>query len=84
VFDGEDGEEITDIQTWTTGNGVKGCPKATAYDSMEYGVVDKAGTFDPVLSFETYTFNYLKPQFRAPLDSTKTKTIHSPKVQKNK
>jgi hypothetical protein len=51
---------------------------------MAYGVVDKPGTSNPVLSFETYTFNYLGPQFHSPLDSTKTKTIHSPKVQKSK
>jgi hypothetical protein len=80
VFEGDDAEIITDIQTWTTGNSNKGCPKASTYDLLEYGIISAGG--DPELSYETYTFNYFKPQFRAPLDATKTKTIHSPKTPK--
>ena len=59
----------TDIQMWSTSG--KGCPKSTAYGLLEYTQVEDG---DSDKFFETYTFNYLKPQFKAPLDSTKTKT----------
>lgn len=64
----EGAEAPTDIQMWSTSG--KGCPKSTAYGLLEYdSVKDTVGK-----TFETYTFNYLKPQLKAPLDSTKTKT----------
>jgi hypothetical protein len=60
----------TDIQMWSTSG--KGCPKSTAYGLLEYEADEDGPASNRY--FETYTFNYLKRQFKAPLDSTKTKT----------
>lgn len=65
----EDADAPTDIQMWSTSG--KGCPKSTAYGLLEYTQVEDG---DSDQFFETYTINYLKPQLRAPLDSTDTKT----------
>lgn len=59
--------------------GVEHRQRATRNAAGPHFVIDdEPPTTGPQLSFENYTFNYIKPQFHSPLDSTKTPRPSTP------